>query len=583
MLYLITQTNMLTRNGKYNLIPFYLIAITLLFSTMFATNGKFVESELLPKIYIFVGATALMVLVITYKSSVKIRTGFVPCIACCGMAYFAVRSSIFSSFWQLDIGIMSFIAFAMLYTCFNAMPLQGDGIFGKIVIVVCVAQSIYGIIQYIGLVPSHSTFPVVGSFDNPAGFAACLSAGFPLCLKKLPHDRHWQLWLTICGCLVIPTAIILSGSRAGMLSVAAAALIYLYAKHTRIQRLITATTILAAFGVLLAILVFARTDSSLGRLQIWEASFAMVCEHPLFGGGAGSFLAEYMPHQAAFFAADPSNGWRVLADNVVHPFNEYLLILIEYGMVGLLCLVVSALILMRNRGWATTQGLCMLSIGIFACFSYPLRYPFVWVIIAYSLATINIGKRVTIKMNWKLRVVAICASAVICGIVFRDANFEKEWCKLTRTWNTGNPDFTLERYNELYTRWNGNPLFLYNYGRVLSVLGQPDKSNEILVHCSKYLNDYDVQMAMGDNHLRLKEPDKALQCYGTASAMCPNRFLPMHRLMTLYAENGQFQKARTAAQQILAMPVKIPSPKVSQIKTSAAKHLSDQSRKNITP
>ena len=52
-------------------------------------------------------------------------------------------------------------------------------IWGSIIVSCCWVQAVYGILQYVGLFPSHATFRVTGSFDNPAGFAACLCAGLP--------------------------------------------------------------------------------------------------------------------------------------------------------------------------------------------------------------------------------------------------------------------------------------------------------------------------------------------------------------------------------------------------------------------
>lgn len=49
-------------------------------------------------------------------------------------------------------------------------------IWGSIIVSSCWVQAVYGILQYVGLFPSHATFRVTGSFDNPAGFAR-----LPLC------------------------------------------------------------------------------------------------------------------------------------------------------------------------------------------------------------------------------------------------------------------------------------------------------------------------------------------------------------------------------------------------------------------
>ncbi len=562
------MTMKLCESWIYSTAVFGVAVAGLLAGTMFAVWNGFVETELLPKRYSLVVATALLAIVLACQRVVRFKMGLATGAVCCVMAYFVVRTFL-SPLEQPVIVWVSVAALLLLYVCFNAMPQRWDVILEGLVILVCVAQGIYGILQYAGLVPPRSTFPVVGCFDNPAGFAACLAAGFPFCLKKLPKGKCWQWGLVMCGRVVIPVAIVMSGSRAGMLSIVLVSAVCLYDKYSRIRKPLIATAIFVAGVLLLAAMFFLKTGSSLGRLQIWEASIAMVGEHPLFGGGAGLFLANYMPHQAAFFAADPSKGWPLLADNVAHPFNEYLLILIEYGIAGLSLLLFAAFVMLRNRRWSTTQGLCLLAIGVFACFSYPLRYPFVWVVIAYAMATIGTGRCVTMVTDWKMRTTAIGMIILICGLSFYDSKFELKWGNAVRTWNIGNPEASLEIYRQLYSRWNGNPFFLYNYGRVLGAFGRHCDSNRILTRCCKYLNDYDAQMAIGDNYRHIGESDKACQCYHTASLMCPNRFLPLYRLMTFYAESGQVLMARAKAQQILKMPVKIPSPRISQIQEEA--------------
>ncbi|MCD8187010.1 MAG: O-antigen ligase family protein, partial [Rikenellaceae bacterium] len=56
----------------------------------------------------------------------------------------------------------------------------------------------------------------------------------------------------------------------------------------------------------------------------------------MFGNGTGTFKSDYMPEQAAWFREHPESPYAILADNSNHPFNEFLLIWIESGLIGLL-------------------------------------------------------------------------------------------------------------------------------------------------------------------------------------------------------------------------------------------------------
>lgn len=52
-------------------------------------------------------------------------------------------------------------------------------VYGFVIVISCFAQAMFGIVQFSGFFQVSTVFKVTGSFDNPAGFAACLCAGFP--------------------------------------------------------------------------------------------------------------------------------------------------------------------------------------------------------------------------------------------------------------------------------------------------------------------------------------------------------------------------------------------------------------------
>lgn len=55
--------------------------------------------------------------------------------------------------------------------------------------------------------------------------------------------------------------------------------------------------------------------------------------------------------------------------------------------------------------------------------------------------------------------------------------------------------------------------------------------------------------------------------------MCPIRFMPIYELMKLYQINGEEEKAKQMAKEIIKKPIKISSYKVNQIKEEARKLL----------
>ena len=257
-------------------------------------------------------------------------------------------------------------------------------LFCLIITILCVVQALYGIAQYMHLFPAFGGHRVTGSFDNPAGFAACLCAGFPFFFYFLAKKKFWIRSVSTGGMILIVLAVLLSGSRAGMLALVVVCLVAFF----HLFRISAKQKIIV--GILLAILItglyFMKKDSADGRLLIWQCSWEMIKDKPLAGHGAGGFKAEYMNYQAKYFEEHPDSKYTMLADNINRPFNEYIGLLVNYGLAGFLLfsLLLFGLIKAYRRNLNKTllthiACWCLIAIAVFAFFSYPLRYPFVWV------------------------------------------------------------------------------------------------------------------------------------------------------------------------------------------------------------
>lgn len=117
-------------------------------------------------------------------------------------------------------------------------------------------------------------------------------------------------------------------------------------------------------------LIYLKPASASGRVLIWKVSAGLCKEHIIQGNGLGSFKADYMPEQAKYLSsshADESD--RILAGNTNYPFNEYLLLLIEQGLIGIALFLLSLIAVFRsNVAFDTPAILTLVSIAIFSCF-----------------------------------------------------------------------------------------------------------------------------------------------------------------------------------------------------------------------
>lgn len=199
----------------------------------------------------------------------------------------------------------------------------------------CLFQACYGLCQYNNWVPSnHSKFPITGSFDNPAGFAATLAMGFPISIWRLLHTKGIKRLLIIVALLLITIAMFCCDSRSGVLALAVSCVSFLcvemgvYKRFQQFRRpkllLILLSCVIFTGAILL---YFHKKDSADGRLLIWRVSLEMINDNAALG--VRPFQARYMDYQADYFKKHPTSQYAQLADNVKHPFNEFLNITVD--------------------------------------------------------------------------------------------------------------------------------------------------------------------------------------------------------------------------------------------------------------
>jgi O-antigen ligase len=446
----------------------------------------------------------------------------------------------------------------------------------SIITALCSWQALYGISQYLQILPAFEGHRVTGSFDNPAGFAASLCAGFPFMFYFIRKEYTWRRWISLSAVIIIVMAIILSASRAGMVSLFVTGMIFLFYR-IRVQAKRKIIWSMASIAIVLSGLYFLKKDSADGRLLIWRCSLEMVKDKPIPGFGQGGFKAHYMDYQADYFEKHPDSQYVMLADNVNRPFNEYLSLLVDYGITGLILFLACAWFLWKcyrrkgNRNIAGRISIgCLLSVAVFAFFSYPLTYPFVWIMLALSIFTIiyqaKISIRVPLSINTSLKLLAIPIIIVSGIFIYRQMEAERLWRKIAHQSLAGQTEQVLPVYKQLHQQLSHNELFLYNYAAELNVTGRYSGSLKIAQECEQWWADYELQLLIADNYQQMKQYPKAEQHYLKAANMCPVKFVPLYSLFDLYLTTGEKDKATAIAGKIMNKPVKVMSPTIWQIK-----------------
>ena len=479
----------------------------------------------------------------------------------------------------ITLGMGLYVSFRILLRKPVVMDLSLVGIS---IVGICCLQALYGLLQYFNVFSSDSVYPITGSFDNPAGFAITLSAGFPFIgfLIQKGNHKYIQYLGWIIG-IILLVAVFLSGSRAGIVSIVAICTIFFYSRF--ICKGIWNYLLSGGLILLLVCSYWMKKDSADGRMLIWQCGINMVKESPWIGHGIGSFEAHYMDYQAEYFKVHGQQSrFAMLADNVKQPFNEYLGVLLNFGIIGLLVLaaIIFLLFYCYKKNVTNEKRIALyalISISIFSLFSYPFTYPFTWIITFLSVFIIT---REYIKdflaVEWRRNVIGVlvlgCSIIGIYKLVER-IQAELEWGKISKLALCGSYNKALSSYEKLKTSFVDNPYFLYNYAAVLSENKQYEESLEVALLCRQYWADYDLELLIGEIYQSLKKKEQAEMYYNKAALMCPSRFLPSYKLFYLYKENEEKELMYNMAELIVNKPMKIRTSSILMMKREMKREL----------
>jgi len=455
--------------------------------------------------------------------------------------------------------------------------------------VVGVFQSFYGVLQYIGKYPSnHNSFAVTGSFDNPAGFIAVLSLLFPIGIFWCIKSKRLEQRLVFFSVGLILFSIIISGSRTGLLAVIISTIsIFIIEfqllskiKHLKYFKLKVFSTIILLLASLFILYVW-KPDSANGRLLIWNVSTEMIKDKPLIGFGYKGFQANYMSYQAQYFKENPNSSFKQLADNVTHPFNEFIKIAVNYGVIGLLLYIflisiVFWIIFKSKHPQKNILVGMLVSFITISIFSYPLQYAPIWLLLIY-LTLVAFSVRLyekNLPLIIRIPIIGVCFLGIIL-FSFR-MNCELKWKDIAVKSLQGQTKQMLPKYEKLYPYLKYNSLFLYNYGAELNVARQFERSKILLNECQKKFNDYDLQMLLADNYYHIGDTTEAIIIYQHAENMIPCKFLPLYRQFEIYKKNEKVSNAKEIAQKIVEKQVKVKSTTVESIIEKADNYLNEK-------
>lgn len=430
----------------------------------------------------------------------------------------------------------------------------------------CTAEAIYALIQFCFIHILHLPLHVTGSFDNPVGLMSALCLGLPFCIYVVTQTTKYRKVFITFGLIMI-AAILASQSRTGIVATALI-LLYYSLRHTKLSPIKSICITIAATFVLIAASYFVNSDSVTGRLLIWRACWPLIVDTPFCGYGAGAFLHLYMHAQADYLSAfSPDEPYAMLASNSIVPFNEYIELYLNFGIIGLTVLFLFVIILLfasrrvpdKSKQFAL---LSLFALAFISLFSYPFTYPFTYVIVFISFIIILKGffvKPISKFSRVTVAAFVLCASTFYCYKVCDRINAEYQW-------NDAFLKRDLVAYSILKPRLEHIPHFLYNYACETYIQGEYNLSMLLAKECTYYLSNYNLELLLGDIYLELGDFIHAKKHYQLAEDMCPCRVTPLVGIFDIYLAEDEEEKALDLALFILNKPIKINSKKNEAIR-----------------
>lgn len=433
--------------------------------------------------------------------------------------------------------------------------------------------AVWGIAQFVLAVIHHQSLhtAVVGSFDNTAGLVLALSLSLPVGVGLLSESSPLQRYGIYAALGVILLALLLSASRTAWLSTLCIG-VYAYCLHEKKKhRWIGLFLVIALLSV--SLLYFFKQDSADGRSYIALCTEQLIADAPWWGHGRYGFSAGYMSCQAEYLSAHPDSRFVWLADNVRHSFNEWLYLMVRYGIVGIMLLfgILLALLSAFRYEFCSKR---ILPVGLlivlfpFTLFSYPMQYPLAWVTLTLAVASLARHTRSVchLSVRWVVPAFSLLLACASVPLFYRTIRAEVEWYDVATRSLAGQTRYVLPRYEALHHRLRHSPHFLYNYAAELNYIGEYFRSQQVLDDCMRRMDDYDTHLLAASNHEHMGNYGLCELHLRKASAMCPVRFVPLYRLAKLYQTMGRHEELHSLARQIMDKEVKVPSWRVTEIK-----------------
>lgn len=421
-------------------------------------------------------------------------------------------------------------------------------------------QALLGLGQIAGLYPSgHSLFVLTGTFYNPGPYSGYLAAILPVALYRMlsvngrtSRRAKVEYYVSLCVVMLVLCVLPAGMSRAAWLAAFVSCgyvTFRIYGDRIKFFMLKYKYVVLGVLlsGIFLAAGAYLmKRDSADGRLLIWKITMRAIADNPMGEERGRTFSALYGDAQEEYFMEgkfSDAEAW--VAGSPDFAFNEFLQIAAERGIWVAVAVVVWLLVLLGfagKRKRLTGMGGCLVSLMVFASFSYPLHIPAivsVWVLTVMVLMgewLVAIRPEKLAKVVLLLAALAGLGASVSIHRVYEErVQAAREWMPLRGLYRAGDYQAAVKAYEKLYSRMNWNDDYCFEYGRALYRLKCYEKAEEELKRALTVSGDPMILNLLGRNAQDKGEFEKAEEFLIRSTHRLPERIYPYYLLVKLYA------------------------------------------------
>jgi hypothetical protein len=296
------------------------------------------------------------------------------------------------------------------------------------------------------------------------------------------------------------------------------------------------------------------------------------------GVGIGRFSWYYPQWQADYYShvtPIPTPQWLHAGESYLI-FNEYILFYKETGLLGLLLAVIVLMYFLTrvsSKAADFVNTLKVMVAGILAggLTSYPFHTGPVLLLTALCLISVFAlsNKQQITNKGW-LKLINMLIAIPVCLILFFITGKVVQWQR-DRAMVLSSEERII-RYRSLLPALTADGKFLAEYGEAL--LSNPSNAREavnVLENGRASFLSYRSMEASARAWENLGQYDSSIKKYQFLSNYIPSKFSPRYEMARLYLTVRDTVRAIKTAQDILAMPVKIPSAEVKDIQREAGR------------